>query len=122
MNIDYKWEISLLRTYPEYQGYNSVVFSVDWKLVATNLDWVGPYDGLSQQNVDIISRTSDLSLNDLSNFTNFSDLTEPQVLGWIQAKMGSQWIEEAKQGQAERLQLKAQPKEVMKLPPWLNLN
>lgn len=83
--IEYTWTISQLDAYPEHEGQENVVFTVHWRLLAS--------DGTHA--AEVYDATA-LTLNPDAPFTPFADLTMEQVVGWVEAAI------DAKAGGSER--------------------
>ena len=76
MDIQYKWTVTSLNCYPQYEGETDVVVSASWNCFGTK-----EVDGKEYCAVQMGSVT--FTLDNLENFTPYKDLTEEQVLGWI---------------------------------------
>ncbi len=81
-NITYKWSIVAMRTLPAVGGLNNVVRDVEWKVVATK-------DGIKRD----VSAFVRLSAPSSDSFTNYANLTQDQVLGWVKSTLDVQAIE-----------------------------
>lgn len=77
MKITYTWRITELVTYPEYEGRTNVVQAVHWTLDGD--------DG--EGHTATISQAHGVSLEISDSFTDFSELTEAQVIGWLHEAM-----------------------------------
>lgn len=75
MAIAYTWEITSLKTTTEGSNENAVVQTY-WKKTGT--------DSVSSETGEFSGATP-LSSVDVASFTAFADLTEVNVLAWIQA-------------------------------------
>ena len=83
--IEYTWTISQLDAYPEHEGQENVVFTVHWRLLASDGTRVAEvYDATA------------LTIDANASFTPFADLTKDQVIGWVEAAIN------AKAGGSER--------------------
>lgn len=73
-----KWSIQNLDYYVEKDGRNKVVYKVHWTCTQTDPD-TGTF----------VSRegSSHPQLDDLSNFTEFEDLTEAQLIAWVKVQL-----------------------------------
>ena len=93
MAISYAWDCKKCETYPSKSGKSNVVYNVHWKLTAkddTNKDsagnnWTSSFYG-----------TQMLDTSDLSNFKNWSSLTNSDVQGWVESALGSDTITDMK--------------------------
>jgi hypothetical protein len=75
----YTWVISQLDAYPEHEGHNDVVFTVHWRRQAT--------DGT--HNADIYGAQA-VTLDPDTTFTPFNQLTEAQVISWLETAFGEE--------------------------------
>lgn len=70
----------------------NVVNNVHWQcIVAENEHFARAYG------------TIGISTEDLSNFTEFADLTEAQVVEWVKAALGEEQVTQIEQGLASRV-------------------
>lgn len=74
--LEYSWEVTGLRK-RNSDDLVDIIIGTTWKVTGTD-----PEDGLSGE----FSGATPFKLADVNpnNFTPFNELTEPQVLGWIQ--------------------------------------
>lgn len=77
----YSWIISQLEAYPEHEGKTDVVFTVHWRRQAT--------DGTHTS--DIYGSQS-VTLDPDAPFTPYADLTEAEVIGWLEAAFGAETL------------------------------
>jgi len=92
-------------TAPSENGLTDVVKVIHWRLTAT--------DGTNT--ADVFS-TLPLDTPDAENFTAFSELTEAQVISWVESKLN---LESIKTSLDERLERIANPPIVVKQGPWI---
>lgn len=79
MSITYTWNIDSLKT-KTVGGVDNVVIQTYWKKTGTDADGnVGSFSGATPFPVT--------EATDVSTLTAFADLTEEQVLSWIQAQV-----------------------------------
>ena len=81
MANSYSWVISALECYPEHEGHTEVVFQVHWRRQAT--DGTHTADIYGSQTV---------TLDPSAPFTAYADLTEAQVIGWLEAAFGAETL------------------------------
>jgi len=84
MAISYTWNINQLTAYPTYQSQTDVVFKVQWSYRGVDSNGVGS----SRGGVTEVTYTAG------APFTPFNQLTEAQVLGWVQAAVTATEIAE----------------------------
>ncbi len=82
MANSYNWVISQLDAYPEHEGKKDVVFVVHWRRVST--------DGKGH-NADVYGAQT-LTLDPEAPFTPFANLTEAQVIGWLEDAFGTETL------------------------------
>lgn len=106
MAITYTWDTKTVDTYPTKSGESDVIFKVYWKL-----DGV---DDTAEKNAAYATGVVDLDTSDLSSFTAFADVTESDVDGWVQTKIGADNISNYKRGIEAEITEKATPTVVRK--------
>jgi len=77
------WSVVQLDCYPEYEGNTDVVFTVHWSATAQDGEFSGYTYG-----------SSSMTLDPEATFVPFADLTEEQVIGWVQESLAgckSRW-------------------------------
>lgn len=79
MANQYSWIISQLEAYPQHEGKTDVVFTVHWRRQAT--------DGT--HHADVYGSQS-VTLDPDAPFTPYANLTEAQVIGWLEDAMGAE--------------------------------
>ena len=100
MAINYSWVISQLDTAPQSEGLDDVVRIVHWRYQAV--------DGDYQAETYSSFACGEPSPND---FTAYPDLTEQDVIGWLESGLDVQAMQESLSNQIEAL----------KNPPIVNL-
>lgn len=113
--IQKKWSVTSLEVVPDLNDKNLVVTKVYWKLSVT---W-DAYESSMIGTVDLPM------IGDA--FTEFNDLTEEQVLGWVFEKLGDDVAvnenmlrTQLKQDVVELAEMDNSP--VVVSPPWLDSN
>jgi len=95
MSISYEWNVNTVDVYPsEESGHNNVIYLVHWRLNATDTE----VDAEGNPYVASVYGTQSLDTSDLSNFTNFDNVTSSQVQGWVEAAMGAEAVQNLKDG------------------------
>lgn len=105
--VTYVWGIDYLKTYPMYEDKQNVVCVVAWQLVATD----GTYNSLIQGSVSVPTEQ-------LSTFTPYDELTQPQVLGWVKEMLGPEQILMYENAVLTQLQDMINPPVVIPPLPW----
>jgi hypothetical protein len=101
MATTFNWEISQLDCYPQADNQTDVVFNIHWRCTGTD----GNYTGTVYSTASVPAPTD--------SFTEFADLTQEQVLGWVWAN----GVDQASTEAAVQAQIDNQAN-----PPVLNLN
>ena len=81
MATTYTWGVVQMDAYPEYEGETDVVFSVHWTLTGEEAGFTGYVYG-----------SVGVSLTPGAPFTPYADLTEAQVIGWVQDALGEEQV------------------------------
>lgn len=101
--INYKWIISGLETSPQEGSLTDVVKTIHWRLKADQEgSSVDVYDSLNMNTVDE------------ENFVAFEDLTEEQVISWLESSLDVESLKQNLQQQLENQSITAR-----KTSPWL---
>ena len=69
----YTMTIQSMRSNPAKEGLSNVVVNIRWKLTAVDGDFVEEYSDIE-----------DILFADPSNFTPYPQLTEAEVIGWVE--------------------------------------
>jgi hypothetical protein len=93
--------------YPEYEGEADVVFTVHWTLTGTDGTYVGSVYG-----------SVGVSLNEGATFTPYEDLTEAQVIGWVQDALGAEQVAAYEANVAQQIADQIDPPVVTPPLPW----
>ena len=107
MATEYTWSISSLDCYPEHEGHTDVVFTAHWRLNGVDGEHAGSVDG-----------TQSLTLDPDATFTPFADLTEAQVIGWVQDAMGDEQVAAHEANVAAQIDALINPPVVRPALPW----
>lgn len=107
MSITNTWVINALDCYPEEGGNTDVVFTVHWSLNATD----GTYNGS-------VYGTVGVTLDPDAPFTPYADLTESQVVGWVQDALGDEQVAAYEANVAQQIANQINPPVVTPPLPW----
>lgn len=107
MAITNTWTITQLDCYPEAEGETDVVFVCHWTLSGTD----GTYSGS-------VYGSQGVSLDPAAPFTPYADLTEAQVIGWVQDAMGTEQVDAYEANVAQQIADQANPPVVTPALPW----
>jgi len=111
MAIGYTWNVSTVDTYPTLESNADVVYNVHWRLTAED-DANQDADGNNW--TATVYGTQSVDTSDLSSFTAFADLTSSDVQGWVEAAMGSEAVQNLKDGLDAQIALLITPTSVTK--------
>jgi hypothetical protein len=107
MAITNTWSVIQLNCYPELDGETDVVFTVHWTLNGTN----GAYAGSVYGSISVpFDRGAD--------FTPYADLTQAQVIGWVQDTLGEEQVAVYEANVAQQIADQANPPAVTPPLPW----
>ena len=104
---NYTWVIERLDCYPERDGQTDVVFTVHWRLNAQD----GEYGASGYGTVGV-------SYAPGQPFTPYADLTEAQVVGWVQAALGPEQVAQMEAALAANIAAQINPPVVSPPLPW----
>ena len=107
MAITNTWGIVQLDCYPEYEGEPDVVFTAHWTLTGTDGTYTGSVYG-----------SQGVTINPDEPFTPFADLTEEQVVGWVQDAMGAEQVAAYEDNVAKQIDDQINPPVVTPPLPW----
>jgi len=94
MSISYEWNVNTVDVYPSEENHSNVIYNVHWRLNATDTE----VDAEGNPYVASVYGTQSLDTSDLSNFTDFDNVTSSQVQGWVEAAMGEEAVQALKDG------------------------
>jgi len=103
----YNWVIEQLDCYPEKDGHTDVVFTAHWRL-----------NGSDGVNAATVYGSIGLTYEEGAPFTPYADLTQAQVVGWVQAAMGEEEVQRLTNNVAAQLASLANPPVVVPPLPW----
>jgi len=104
----YSWIISQLECYPEHDNHTDVVFTIHWRRQAT--------DGT--HTADIYGSQS-VTLDPDSDFTPYANLTEAQVIGWLEAAFGAETLADMDRGLDKQIENLITPPVIRPPLPWV---
>lgn len=106
----YNWVISQLDAYPQHEGHTDVVFTIHWRRQAT--------DG-SGHNADIYGSQA-VTLDPSATYIPYAELTEADVIGWLEDAMGAETLEAQKASLDKQIADQINPPVVRPALPWAN--
>ena len=84
MAIAYTWNCTTVDTYPTKSDQTDVIFNVHWRLTGV--------DDTEDKNAGDSYGVVSLDTEDLSTFTAFADITEANVISWVEAALGEDQV------------------------------
>jgi hypothetical protein len=107
MAITYTWSVVQMDAYPEEDGETDVVFNVHWTLAGID----GTYQGYAYGSQGV-------AIDPDAPFTPYEDLTETQVIGWVQDAMGAEQVASYEANVAQQIEDQINPPVVTPPLPW----
>jgi hypothetical protein len=107
MAITTIWIIERMDCYPAHEGQTNVVFNVHWRVNAVD----GAYTATSYGTVGV-------TYNSETPFTPHADLTEAQVVGWVQSAMGAEQAASIEFNLATNIANQMTPPVISPALPW----
>ena len=107
MATTYTWSINALDCYPEVGGNTDVVFTVHWTMTGEEAGFSGSVYG-----------TVGVTLDPDAPFTAYADLTEAQVVGWVQAALGEEQVAAHEANVTQQINDQVAPPVVSPALPW----
>lgn len=111
MAVSYTWGVVRLDCYPEYDNHTDVVFTVHWNLTGTEVDSGTTYTGYVYGSVGV-------TLDPDAPFVPYADLTEAQVVGWVQSALGEDQVTAYEANVAQQINDQIVPPVVTPPLPW----
>lgn len=109
MSNTYSWVIDQLDCYPQHEGNQDVVFTIHWRRQAT--DGTHTADVYGSQSV---------TLDPDAPFTAYADLTEAQVIGWLETAMGEETLAAQVASLDKQIEDQINPPVIRPPLPWSN--
>ena len=108
MAVTYTWSVVQMDAYPEEDGETDVVFNVHWTLAGIDQTYQGYAYG-----------SQSVSIDPDAPFTPYDDLTEAQVIGWVQAAMGEEQVASYEANVAQQIEDQIDPPVITPPLPWV---
>lgn len=105
----YTWKIDRLDVYPTYEGFANAVYSMHWRLIAD--------DGAGH--VAYCYGTQSAGPIDTADFTPYNELTEEQVIGWLEAAMTPEQVAQVKADLDAHIEQQINPTSQSLPVPWV---
>lgn len=103
----YNWVISQLDCYPQQDNDTDAVFNIHWRRQATD----GTYTA------DIYGSQA-VTLDAAAPFTPYADLTEAQVIGWLEESFGPELLAAQVEALDQQIAVQTAPTVISPPLPW----
>jgi hypothetical protein len=103
------WIVEQMNCYPTYDNQTDVVFTVHWRANATD----GTYNATAYGTAGVTYEAG-------SPYTPYADLTQSQVVGWVQAALGQEQVDAIEAGLATQIDNQVNPPVTTPKLPWAN--
>ena len=104
------WQIEQMSCYPQELGETDVVFSAAWRVNGTD----GTYNATVYGSQGIAPYTKGAA------FIPYADLTQAEVIGWVQTAMGAEQIAAINANIEQQIENQVNPPVVTPPLPWSN--
>lgn len=115
MAITNTWAVAQMDAYPEADNETDVVFNVHWTLTGTETAMVS---GVETVCVGSVYGTQAVPVDPEAPFTPYAELTETQVIGWVQSAMGEEQVANYEANVAGQIANQIDPPVVTPPLPW----
>jgi hypothetical protein len=122
MAITYQWNIQSLDCVPKEDGLTNVVVTAHWTVTAVSsegkeiIDYNGN-DAISPYTSSAYG-TQSFTYVPVSQFTPYADLTQEQVVGWVQEAIGIDAVTALKDNLDKQINAQINPPVVTLMLPW----
>jgi hypothetical protein len=107
MSVTNTWIVEQMDCYPQAEGQTDVVFIIHWRVNAAN----GNYTATSYGTVGVTYVVG-------APYTPYADLTQNQVVGWVQASLGPEQVVNIEAALAINIANQINPPVVTPPLPW----
>jgi hypothetical protein len=107
MTVTNTWLIEQMDCYPTAEGQTDVVFTIHWRLNAAD----GTYAATAYGTVGVTYVAG-------SPYTPFAQLTQAQVVGWVQESLGAEQVTKIEASLATNIANQINPPVVSPPLPW----
>lgn len=108
MTITNTWGVVQMDTYPTFENFTDIVFTVHWNLTAT--DGEG-HTGYTYGSVGLV-------VDPENGYTPYDQLTEQQVVGWVKDALGEEAVTGYEENVAQQIANQINPPVVTPPLPW----
>jgi hypothetical protein len=107
MATTYNWTIQAMDCVPQEDGHTDVVVTAHWNVSATDGTYTSSVYG-----------TQSFTYNPETSFTPYEDLTQEQVVGWVQDGMGAEGVASLEANLDTQIENQINPPIVTPPLPW----
>ena len=107
MTTTYNWAIQAMDCVPQEDGLTDVVVTAHWNVSATDGTYTSSVYG-----------TQSFTLQQGGSFTPYPDLTQDQVVGWVQDAMGPEGVASVQTNLDTQIENQINPPIVTPPLPW----
>ena len=107
MTVTNTWLIEQMDCYPTAEGQTDVVFTIHWRVNATD----NTYNATSYGTIGVTYEAG-------SPYTPYADLTQAQVIGWVQESIGAEQVAKIEASLATNIANQINPPVVSPPLPW----
>lgn len=107
MSVTNTWVVEQMDCYPTYENQTDVVFIVHWRVNATD----GTYTATSYGTVGVTYKSGE-------PYTPYADLTQAQVVGWVQSALGADDVARVEASLAADIAGQVSPSVISPKLPW----
>jgi hypothetical protein len=107
MSVTNTWVVEQMNCYPQAEGQTDVVFTVHWRINATD----GTYTATSYGSTNVTYKAG-------TPYTPYNQLTQDQVIGWVQTVLGEEEVISLEASLAANIADQAHPPIVTLPLPW----
>jgi hypothetical protein len=108
MATTYNWTIQAMDCVPQEDGHIDVVVTAHWNVSATDGTYTSSVYG-----------TQSFIYNPETSFTPYADLTQEQVVGWVQDSMGAEGVASLQANLDTQIENQINPPIVTPPLPWV---
>ena len=108
MATTYQWNIQAMDCVPQEDGHTDVVVVAHWNVSATDGTYTSSVYG-----------TQSFKLKQGGSFTPYADLTQEQVVGWVQEGMGIDAVTKLQENLDKQIENQINPPIVTLPLPWI---
>ena len=108
----YKWSVTAIDCYPQAQGQKDVAFNVHWKLTDPTI--VSP-----MAHIYAVHGSQVLTYTAGAPFVEYVNLTEEQVIGWVQTAIGAEQVLAMQAKLDANIAPQENPSVIQPLLPWV---